>query len=132
MINMKEMPQILRDLNKKDGLGLGVVESLETGAASIEQVDKLQKAFALICRFISDEMPCPAEIMGVAWLECEGETGTCGDFGQWECWQRYFRERVESEQVCRVCGCTQDNACPGGCSWVEEDLCSCCTPKVKK
>lgn len=27
---------------------------------------------------------------------------------------------------CRVCGCTDDNACPGGCSWVEPDLCSKC------
>lgn len=30
------------------------------------------------------------------------------------------------EQKCRVCGCTWDNACPGGCYWVEEDLCSQC------
>lgn len=27
---------------------------------------------------------------------------------------------------CRVCGCTQNVACPGGCSWVEDDLCSEC------
>ncbi|BBB91040.1 MAG TPA: hypothetical protein PKA28_10735 [Methylomusa anaerophila] len=27
---------------------------------------------------------------------------------------------------CRVCGCTDDNACLGGCYWVEEDLCSKC------
>jgi ParB/RepB/Spo0J family partition protein len=30
--------------------------------------------------------------------------------------------------VCRVCGCTEDNACEGGCSWVEADLCSSCAP----
>ncbi|WP_449240565.1 hypothetical protein [Desulfoscipio gibsoniae] len=28
--------------------------------------------------------------------------------------------------TCRVCGCTDDNACPGGCWWVEPDLCSRC------
>lgn len=28
--------------------------------------------------------------------------------------------------ICRVCGCTEDKACPGGCSWVEPDLCSEC------
>lgn len=28
--------------------------------------------------------------------------------------------------VCRVCGCTDDRACPGGCYWVEPDLCSRC------
>jgi hypothetical protein len=27
---------------------------------------------------------------------------------------------------CRVCGCTWDHACEGGCSWVEDDLCSKC------
>lgn len=30
------------------------------------------------------------------------------------------------EQSCRECGCTQNNACPNGCWWVEEDLCSDC------
>jgi len=28
--------------------------------------------------------------------------------------------------VCRVCGCTDAIACPGGCYWVETDLCSSC------
>ena len=27
---------------------------------------------------------------------------------------------------CRVCGCTDNCACPGGCYWVEKDLCSNC------
>jgi hypothetical protein len=27
---------------------------------------------------------------------------------------------------CRDCGCTDDLACPGGCTWVEPDLCSRC------
>lgn len=27
---------------------------------------------------------------------------------------------------CRQCGCTDGLACPGGCSWVEPDLCSAC------
>jgi nucleoside 2-deoxyribosyltransferase len=27
---------------------------------------------------------------------------------------------------CRVCGCTDDNACFGGCYWVADDLCSAC------
>ncbi len=30
--------------------------------------------------------------------------------------------------VCRVCGCTDDFACPGGCAWVEDDLCTSCAP----
>ncbi len=28
--------------------------------------------------------------------------------------------------VCRVCGCTDSTPCPGGCGWVEDDLCSAC------
>lgn len=31
-------------------------------------------------------------------------------------------------QQCRECGCIQEVACRGGCSWTEEDLCSACTP----
>lgn len=34
------------------------------------------------------------------------------------------------QQKCRVCGCTQDNACTdaeiGNCWWIEADLCSHC------
>lgn len=33
------------------------------------------------------------------------------------------------EQKCRVCGCTWDHACDGGCYWVKEDLCSSCAEK---
>jgi ferredoxin len=33
--------------------------------------------------------------------------------------------------ICRGCGCTDDAACPGGCSWVAENLCSQCgTPEA--
>lgn len=37
-------------------------------------------------------------------------------------------ERSARAGVCRKCGCTDDKACPGGCSWVEPDLCSACVP----
>jgi hypothetical protein len=30
---------------------------------------------------------------------------------------------------CRVCGCTELDACRGGCYWVEDDLCSRCETK---
>lgn len=35
-------------------------------------------------------------------------------------------KRKKKERACRVCGCTDEKACPGGCSWVERDLCSAC------
>ncbi len=34
----------------------------------------------------------------------------------------------EKERTCRICGCTDLNACPGLCYWVEDDLCSACAP----
>jgi hypothetical protein len=36
---------------------------------------------------------------------------------------------AEWDRQCRVCGCTHLDACRGGCSWVEEDLCSRCAGK---
>ena len=32
--------------------------------------------------------------------------------------------------ACRGCGCTDEQACPFGCAWVEEDLCSACVPPL--
>ncbi len=28
--------------------------------------------------------------------------------------------------TCRVCGCTDERSCPGGCVWAEPNLCSRC------
>ena len=35
---------------------------------------------------------------------------------------------------CRVCGCTEDEACDGGCSWVDGDasLCTTCCPPFSR
>ena len=41
-------------------------------------------------------------------------------------------EEGGDEQMCRVCGCTWNNACEGGCYWVEDGLCSKCTEKMRK
>ena len=35
-------------------------------------------------------------------------------------------------RTCRVCGCTDEHACPGGCSWVQEDLCSACQEELER
>ncbi len=35
-------------------------------------------------------------------------------------------EGLWDERICRVCGCTDSYACPGGCYWVDWDLCSAC------
>lgn len=38
---------------------------------------------------------------------------------------------LDGERQCRVCGCTDEAACPDGCEWVEEDLCSNCVEKAR-
>ncbi|MEQ8124367.1 hypothetical protein DBN64_15655 [Enterococcus faecalis] len=50
-----------------------------------------------------------------------------------ERFEKYQKEQEELNEIfdpddrrCRVCGCTQFNACPGVCYWIEEDLCSQC------
>lgn len=50
-----------------------------------------------------------------------------------EKFEKYQKEQEELNKIfdpddrrCRVCGCTQFNACPGRCYWIEEDLCSQC------
>lgn len=38
-----------------------------------------------------------------------------------------YQDREQAAmQKCRVCGCTENHACPGGCYWIEPDLCSEC------
>ena len=44
------------------------------------------------------------------------------------------QEHKDHERACRVCGCTQYNACVvastgGPCCWIEDDLCSACFDK---
>jgi len=45
------------------------------------------------------------------------------------------RQEATAERACRVCGCTEDNACEGGCSWVPDpdggDLCSACAERLE-
>ncbi len=33
----------------------------------------------------------------------------------------------DKKRTCRICGCTDERGCPGGCFWVDEDLCSECS-----
>ncbi len=36
---------------------------------------------------------------------------------------------MDEQQKCRKCGCTDECACPGGCAWVLDNLCSACIPQ---
>jgi hypothetical protein len=37
-----------------------------------------------------------------------------------------FPDPITLERRCRICGCTEQRGCPGGCWWVAQDLCSEC------
>lgn len=43
-----------------------------------------------------------------------------------EDWARDVLLGVANVPRCRVCRCTDDNPCEGGCWWVADDLCSAC------
>lgn len=44
-----------------------------------------------------------------------------------------YRALGVEPRKCRVCGCTDDHACEGGCAWVspDEDLCTACVRPVE-
>jgi len=49
----------------------------------------------------------------------------------WAMGARAFCNNALGRTICRVCGCWELQACEGGCSWVEPDLCSKCKPKAQ-
>ncbi len=46
--------------------------------------------------------------------------------------QKCNEDEEPPARKCRACGCTDDHACPGGCYWIEEDLCSACAEENVK
>lgn len=38
----------------------------------------------------------------------------------------FERLLIELPQMCRVCGCTDEHACDGGCGWAADGLCTSC------
>lgn len=42
------------------------------------------------------------------------------------------RIRGRKVRSCLLCGCTDDRACPGGCWWVGDRLCSRCGPVLDR
>lgn len=45
-----------------------------------------------------------------------------------------LRDQSDIDAACELCGCTEDDACPGGCAWVPNvagrDLCSACVEQM--
>ena len=47
-----------------------------------------------------------------------------------EVYERDFTAARKADRCCTVCGCTQDDACDGGCSWAADELCSVCADEI--
>ena len=64
--------------------------------------------------------------------DCEAFTpgkhkcGNCGTYHINAAVVDYTEYFEDTEGKCRECGCTDVNACQGGCYWVAENLCSKC------
>lgn len=88
--------------------------------------------------FRADGSPCvdcTASTQHLAITRCVGQ-----ETGFRKRWNRVVRDgqynirqvRIAILQVCRVCGCTEDHSCPGGCYWVGPDICSACARKEER
>ena len=85
---------------------------------------------------VEDVTPLPgAEPTGYGCHFCGSVVAAAEDGGIPENWvEKKFPERTfflcpecqEDAQICRVCGCSNEDPCEEGCTWVEEDLCSAC------
>ncbi len=118
---------------------------LEAAVAIREEYEELWDE---VCKNHHDKARLRGELMQVAAmcvravvdLDLRRDSGSCGEIrvkemppGGFLRTRQDFILVLQNEQevrTCRECGCTDERACPGGCSWVEEDLCSACA-KVK-
>ncbi len=83
------------------------------------------KELLVAARILANTFGCPV-------MTAEGK---CPKWGRCEVQQMVHcvlvgLGKMAENRVCRVCGCTDDMGCEGGCSWVEEDLCSNCLDQV--
>lgn len=103
------------------------VADVLTGPQRIRMHERIQQAVGLINEAEDDlpqSDPIKVELHDIArrvWVLGYELLGDMADTG----------ERMGPAEVarCRECGCTDEAACDGGCSWVEADLCSACRSK---
>ncbi|MEY2161328.1 hypothetical protein [Rhodanobacter sp. FW106-PBR-LB-2-11] len=69
----------------------------------------------------------PTELLAKRYAEAASDSESAPDF---EAKADVRPPLLSQSGSCRVCGCTESFACPGGCSWVEPDLCSACQSKA--
>lgn len=98
---------------QRSAIEMAVEKMVEFGAGSADAVFK-NKDHQVVAGF----SVCPVTpdmLAGVVFIDGEFVWATCRPDGG-----------VFEPRTCRVCGCTDDDACFPPCSWVEVDLCSAC------
>lgn len=110
--------ELLADITNDDGsVGFGDGGEAYVAAAQVHATLALAAATALV----ANEDPPPSDAH--AWWLAAGTKPEKDDDAD---------EELAGEARCRVCGCTENAPCPGGCHWVPDpqmgDLCSRCGP----
>ncbi len=71
----------------------------------------------------------------------EEQLVACGLFSQSAVDSLHVKSRVMAAKniflgidspVCKICGCTDDHACEGGCFWIAPNLCSACAVNLSR
>lgn len=86
-------------------------EGGQATSAAFDQSGRLSTMFSVA--------PLDAELLGIVVRVATGEIVLATTDA----------ELTGDPPTCRVCGCTDEQACDGGCTWVEPDLCSSCEGK---
>lgn len=107
-----------------------------TNWLSMEEQDRetyLSRLIPIIKRSLVEEKNLPKSLLGL------GTAALLNNYFQDLEITIKNQNKIESDVIskstsistCRICGCTDDHACKGGCSWISPDLCSKCANKTK-
>lgn len=109
--------QITADVNRFDAVGAFYRDLMGLKRPMLALLPKLRdKPLACWCRH-EDQEPTTE-------TACHGDVLVGLLFEHTD--EELMAMSAQEVQTCRVCGCTDDVACEGGCWWVEADLCSQC------
>lgn len=85
---------------------------------------------------IASDMAVVTDLVGENWVP--NDQGRADARASCERWRIVLGLAPKGLRACRVCGCIEERACEGGCSWAEQPtkdalgLCSKCAPAEKK